>query len=850
MIEKRKISNHVIDAIKEVMKDFLIVVFIFVVPLFVYLKVGIKIDNLSIQNYKVDGLYIKLDKKFILKAKKVYIPQTKSKPSFQSVETTFNNIKKVLNYFEYIELKDIEFKNNNLQVMYSDDVFYLSTKDYTISAIVHKDVSKLKATITQLSINNPKVDIKGELVYDFKSDILQTDGRFGFLDSNGSFCMIKDKKDINISIKSGEFSNLKELIEPWGIPPKINVWIVDRVKAKRYKLEYFDIYVSLDSSGKVVPHFDSIKAKAILKDTQIYFKDGVDSVQTKQLDIEYKNNQLFFKPYNPTYKGRDINGSKVLITNLVGKAKKFLKLDLYINSPIDDEVAKILKAYKLSLPIRSDKMQSCYLHIDKLLKKRGKLSVYLESNISKSRFYIAKVPLDVSSGKVVLKDKKITLSNIKLQNKIYDIKTKGIIDIVKKSAKLDNYVKSIKVLKPNKDKIFSMQNQKVSLYISYKKPLKISLASLDIKIVHNTKDYTIYLNSLSKLVPYLKNLPLKISQGKSTIHTKDFMKYSFKGTLRWLDCFFYEKDSKCLSQVAYIGSFENRDFKLYAFDKRLYINSKKSVVKLDKLNIDLDRFFNANIKTVSKRKNNLYIYGDKSIIRYKDYKLITDSYDITIYPNGDMKAIGSLNKDVVKFDKKGHDISIKAYRVRDKMLHPLINFDGLKGGRYTLKLKGNPDKSLKGEILIEGGVLRDFKTYNNTLAFINSLPALATFSNPGFSQKGYEIKEGMIEYTKTKDKINLTSIYIKGVSANIAGKGVIDLKNKTIDVSLAIQVAREFSKVIGSIPVVGYILMGDDKSMTLGLTIKGSLDKPKIETSVAQDILSLPLDMLRRTFGG
>ena len=44
--------------------------------------------------------------------------------------------------------------------------------------------------------------------------------------------------------------------------------------------------------------------------------------------------------------------------------------------------------------------------------------------------------------------------------------------------------------------------------------------------------------------------------------------------------------------------------------------------------------------------------------------------------------------------------------------------------------------------------------------------------------------------------------------------------------------------------------MGDDESMTLGLKITGSFDKPKVTNTVAKDILSLPLRMLKRTFGG
>jgi hypothetical protein len=46
---------------------------------------------------------------------------------------------------------------------------------------------------------------------------------------------------------------------------------------------------------------------------------------------------------------------------------------------------------------------------------------------------------------------------------------------------------------------------------------------------------------------------------------------------------------------------------------------------------------------------------------------------------------------------------------------------------------------------------------------------------------------------------------------------------------------------------VGYIITGGDKSMTFGLQITGSLDKPEVTTSAAKDIFSLPLKILQRT---
>ncbi len=155
---------------------------------------------------------------------------------------------------------------------------------------------------------------------------------------------------------------------------------------------------------------------------------------------------------------------------------------------------------------------------------------------------------------------------------------------------------------------------------------------------------------------------------------------------------------------------------------------------------------------------------------------------------------------------------------------------------------------MKGEIIVEGGVMKDFKAYNNTLAFINTLPALVSLHNPGFSQKGFAIKKGVVEYRMIERKnIIFDSVYIEGAAATIVGRGELDLEKKTINMDLAIQVAGQLGKVVGSVPLLGYILTGEDKSITVGLKITGSLDKPIVKTSAAKEILTLPLGILKRT---
>jgi len=850
MKEKIKISSHVKSAIKEVIKDFFIIGFILTVPLFVWLKVGICIENLHFKNYFIDGLYIKLDKKLTLKANKVVIPKNKAKPSLKNLDKTFSRVKHILEYFDYIELNNIKFNNNNLKIIYMNKIFYIETKDYSLSAIVDKKSNMIYADIPAMHINKANLNMICKISYDFNKDILDANGKFFFRDAKGVFHLLKEKNNIAILVSSGTFNDIAHILKPWNIPQKIYQWLVHKVVAKEYRLEYFTINAFFDKKDNLVFDFGNINAKAVLNDVNILFKNGLDTIKADRLDISYTKNSLYFEMIKPRYRDIDLNNSKISIDNIIGDNNSILSIQLHILSVLNSSIQEVLKAYSLKLPLKSTKKHSIDLSIKIPLNIESKVNISLESNLSKDTIYINSIPIDIEQGKIIFKNNQLLLNDFKLKNKIYNINLKGNANILTKKIELKSYIKKLTIKDSDGKLLILLKNKKIPIYISYLKRLSIELPTLktNIKVLKNNI-FKVYIYKVSKLLPFFNNLPIDIIDGYLSIKTKDFKKYEFIGDLIWNNCFFYLKKDSCLSKMDIKGIYQEGNFKIRLFKNRVYLDTAKSIFKLKNINIDLEKFLKAK-KSKNSSKKSIYIYGNNSTIRYRNSYLITDSYDIVVYPNGNIKAMGSLDKDVVKFDKVGKNISIKAYRVKDKMLHPLINFDGLKNGRYTFKLNGDPDGELKGEILVEGGVLKDFKAYNNTLAFINSIPALATFSKPGFSTKGYEIKEGMILYHKKANKIYLDSIYIKGKSGNISGHGVIDLKKRVLDISLAIQVAKDFSKVISKIPLVGYIIMGDDESMTLGLKITGSFDKPKVTNTVAKDIISLPFRMLKRTFGG
>lgn len=840
-------SAHAIHVLIRNTLIFFIVLFL---ALFAWLSIGVKIDTFKASGYRVDGLYIKLDKKLTLTAQRVIIPKRKANPSFGRIDETLENIKYVLTFFEHIDLKKIIFNNNVLGIYFYDNILQLSSKDYLIRGNVHREGKMLIGDIPILLLKDQNITMKGTFRYDLHEDVLTTKGKFALKDCIGDFEASKVEEKIRFSLKSKPFSNLRQIIDRFPLIPAVRSWVVDKVRAKNYQL------LSLTGGGRIVNkafqmNLDILKAKARFSDVSIHFKEGLDPVLAPSFVLSYTNEGgLVFDLKNPRYKGRNLDGSSVSIVNLRDD-NTTLKLDLHMQTPVDKTVHKILASYDIPMPVMQEHGDiNATVKLDIALKHKG-MHVFMDVRLHQGTYIIKHIPFFVQNGHLSYKNGIVNLHDVVLSHAIYDGRLHGKINLHTSTASLFFHMKHL-TLKAKDEVLVSLKNEKIPVTLHYKNYIEISIPKYTLRFINTQKNTRLSIDDLNKVKSYISDaIPIE-NGGTLKVTTKDFKTYHFKGIMRRESCFLYEKENACFSKIPYHGKVTPKDVQLYALDDRFYYQKSKSRLTLKGINIDLKRFLSQDRGSVKKKKvkkgTKVIILGEKSNLRYGVYSLHTDSYDVEVKNNGDIKAIGSSAGDIVKFSKINDVLTLQALRSKDKVLHPLIHFDGLRGGRYSIIKTGVPSKEMKGQIIVEGGVMKGFKAYNNTLAFANTLPALATLHKPGYSDKGFAIESGVVEYRMIQmDKIVLDSIYIKGDSATIIGKGELDLKKKTIHVELGIQVARELGKVVGSIPLVGYILVGKDKSVTVGLEITGSLDKPKVSVLAAKDILAYPFEIIKRT---
>ena len=851
-------SAHTIHLLHIVVRDFIIALIVLLAVFFFWLLHGIQVERLDLGPYKVVGLYIKLDKKLILKVKSVTVPVSKEKPSLERVDETFDHLKNLLSYFETIYLEKINFKNNHYTVLFADDVLYITSDDYEIAGNIVRKGKKLIADVPLLYLKKEKISIAGKLTYNLAKNRLETGGSFEAYGIKGHFRALQHDNSIVYAVNTKTFTDLQPVITRFSLPKTIEDWTLRKVRAKRYMVEYVKGRLDIvDHQPKL--NIGTLKAKARFEDVTIHYKKGLDPVHAKALTLRYKKGNLYFDLEKPQSKGRDLSGTHVVIKHIVGVQKPVLILDLKIKSAVDALVQKIVKAYGITLPVShtgKDNAIDVTIKIP-LGKQKRKLLVSVEVKLDKGVLRIGALKLPVSGGWVLYNSKsgKVVLKDVQLSAVWYKGKIDGTIDTIHHKANLLLSIDRF-ILGKEKSPDIEIVKRKIPMALSYKDQLRITLPTLKVSMTKKDKTMEILLSDLSKILPYLKSNVLGINGGELQVTGDGNGKaWHFKGKVRKDVCFFYDSKDVCYTSIPLEGTFsaDTKQINLYAFDKRVHINTAKGHIALTNINIDLKRFMEEQKRLMQKSggstglKKTFVIIGKKSQLRYGKRRLVTDSYDIEIKPNGNIKAIGSSQGNIIKLTKKGKILTVEVLRVTDRVLHPLIGFTGLKQGRYSMKLTGDPARQMKGRIIIEGGVLSDFRAYSNTLAFINTLPALATLSKPGFSNKGFKISEGVVEYHVTPEKLVLDSVYLKGNSATVTGKGIIHLDTGTVDVKLAIQTVRELGKMVGKIPLLGYILMGDDNSMTVGLKVTGTLENPKVKTSVAKDILTLPLQILKRT---
>ncbi len=388
--------------------------------------------------------------------------------------------------------------------------------------------------------------------------------------------------------------------------------------------------------------------------------------------------------------------------------------------------------------------------------------------------------------------------------------------------------------------------------------LNINIPTLETSFDLLNNKWNLTLNKLSKITSLL-NSEIKIPKIGGNLNLKGGSQIEFFGDMKFYDQKILKSKDDFIENINISGIVNGDEIRLNG-NNQIFVVSKKENIKIwidgYDFNISgLDPYLDTNSSN-NKQEDNQSLNLQNMIINLKNGRFYFGNGNNSY---GTLESVVKIGGESIFLQSKpfgggllmlqtlGNRYLLRGTNLKGSTINELSDFNGLSGGDYNLFLKG-VNEDFDGLLQFGKLKIKDMQLVNNILAFINTVPALLTFSQPGFNHNGLRITAGYLQFNKKGDIFNLQDIKVDGESVDISGSGKIDLKNKKIDLYLDISAIKYIDKVIENIPIANYLILGEDGSISTRIHISGDLDNPDISTDLAKEIVSTPFEIGKRAF--
>ncbi len=581
-------------------------------------------------------------------------------------------------------------------------------------------------------------------------------------------------KKINVSTKSLEIKKLIKLLRLIQKDPKI--YIAEQVIKKGYLIA--DIEIEFDENGKVK---DNFQIKGLVKDGKInffrkynldrinfIFKSENNKLQLSDLDLKIENKNIQLPEMIIVKRNNEYSVSGKLINKKINLTKEklynYFKLQ---NSNFEIKEIDFLSENNFDFII-NNRFKIKDLNINS---KFDLVNLKIENNLDlKKLFPEIENLISLKNHKLQINYKKDNLNisgsgNIFFQKKADKIKYK----IFKVNNNLDFYtIFNIKDNDFNLDFLNYKKKDKSDLRIEVKGEHEINKGILFKKIHLVENENVISINGLSlsnfKKINYIKNINLNYQDEnnlKNNIQiTKKNNNYFIDGISlninRIIDNLINSDDKKNINLF-------NNDFKATIDIKEIYLD-KKNILK------NLNGFLIFKKGKVLETELSSYFLNNKNIkftIKTNDDEKIT-----TLFSN-EAKPLVDRYKFIKGFEEGSLDF-------------------------YSNKNKNKINSTLK---------IYDFKL--KELPALTKLLTLASLQGIAdlLSGEGIRFNEFEMNFSNNGDLMTIEEIYAIGPAISILMSGYVE-KDKLISLRGTLVPATTLNKTIGSIPVLGNILVG------------------------------------------
>lgn len=860
----------------------LLILFLSFVLILKLLSDGFRIENISIANVKISGLYLKLDKKLILEIKHIDLKHIKQNKNVESTPPKLKDITQIIRYavslssfFQKLELKQIDFDEEKYFVHFDGNSFKVNIPYILADFKIENEENDIVLNIQTLKVKQEDLIIKGKIAYYEKGNVFTFD-----LES-----YINNKQD-NVISYQGE-TNLKylsvvldstqldsiDILAPYikMLDDDVYEWMFERAKFDSIAINRAQLYtrhLNTKNFDKIIN--DNLYASGTLQNVRLKFDDNLGEISAPSVDVVFEGGKLIFSTQDVMYNENLPTPTKVSRANVELSdflaPQTLLSIDINVGETLlDNNILEILNNYDITLPLlQKHGINSGSLKLDILLptgKLETKASAMGDITIHYSTLDIMGLDLEIDSAHIALNGDLIDINkaNVKFKD-IMQSEVNIKIDTDKKNITL-NATPSVFNIKSGESEIINLNEIPLTASMDFSSDFSAKIAPLDVFI--NAKNDDIFLSAkIEKLLPFTPmlsmldikngNIFIKIPQNKDNL--------SLKATLNNLNYPIYYLNKNRVTSLQIDGIIKNDEIILKDDSNKISLTITPESSEID-LNIgdkfvDINEILDSKIplfadmfsqnQSTGQSNTNFLIEGKNVTLGLFGYNIPFEEAMLKTTQSGFIANAKNKNG-IANIILDSETIHIEANNFNADFVNGVFEKDIVEGGTFGVFGIYRKNRFV-GDVGILDTSVKEMATLQNILSFIDAIPSLVVFKLPGFSASGYEIDKANIRIGLDSNYLALENIDINGSSVDISGNGVVDLNTHDVNVRLELSTIKSLSTILNKIPIIGFLLLGEDGKITTDLTITGTIESPKTEISLLEDAAKTPLNILKRVF--
>ena len=732
---------------------------------------------------------------------------------------------------------NIVYNDTNSSFIYLDDRLFVNTPYLLIDSKLEQN----KAQIKQLIAKDFDIKLQGQMVVDLENDTYDFMGALSSHELNASVYLVLQGDNIGFAVYGIDVPSIDTFMD--ALAKKVNMdenlkkWIHIYIKANKYEIFDFSGYVNLQNSNDM-----QLYGTARGENIKLNFIPELDEVSVESVEIDLKDDTLSFALHNPSFHNKSLEGSNVQVKNLIGTDSHVL-IDLRSNELNYEDIKHILKAFNISyadfqINAPLDSQVLIDIKIEPFsIKANGEFIMPATTLKSKNSTFKTK------GAKIALKEDIIDIKQANLNGGFFDVDFSGEFHTTTQQANLQALFNKIYI-----KNLLEMKDSNQSVKIDTNESFKLNIPGFGFKAnMKNTnkEQSLIKIDDIGKLKKYSKLAnDLNISSGSVQISTSDFSDFNIELNKAKFDLGLQNLNNQAYNSDDFMfnGTFNNADISSKSGHLGASIKQGKTQIRLKDLIIPIDT------NSSGMDDLNMAFSAKNTSLNLKDINrtLKFESFN-GIFDNNSLNFSASFEKGNLNIQKTPFNVKIDGSNIPDSFVNELLGTNTFVEGLFSLRLFGRDFEHFKAEIKAKDTYLTNYKIQNGLLGFLDSVPSLLIFKVPDFSNKGFSVESGTILLDKNGPQLEIKAAQLDGKNADISGSGGINLKNGNIRVDLELSILKSYATILGYIPVINKILLGDDNRIFTIIQIRGTLDEPKFNSSVGADIAKTPFNIIKNT---